>query len=496
MLEALVIGALNLINPTVLVSMLAGILVGLVVGILPGIGVMITYALCLPFIFGMPPAVAIGFLIALASVTTTSGSITAALLSIPGESSSAAGMLDSYPMTQKGEGGRAIGAAVFSSLAGGTLPVFFALLMIPVLVPILLAFKSPEKCLLVLLGLSFIAVLTGRSPTRGLIAGLFGLLLTLIGFDTATGTPRFTFGSIFLVDGLRIEVIALGLFGLSELLDMFLQEQTSIAQVEGKLSGVLDGVKDVIRYKWLWLRSAIIGYIVGLLPGTGSHMATWVCYAQAKLTSKHPEKFGTGAIEGVIAPESANNAKEAGALLTTLAFGIPGNAPMAILMGAFLLVGVTPGPEMMTSNLPLAFTLLLGVALANVVGGIICLFCARPLSRLAFVHTDFLFPIILILIFVGAFVTLGDMTNVVVAVLFGLLGFFMKRFDYPRAAMILGFVLGGLFEYYLWLSLKVSGPLFFLTPISLTMIAVMIGLFSYAYLRKTFARLRKETEKT
>ncbi len=491
MLQALFAGAATLMQPLVLASIFCGILIGIVVGILPGIGPLVTFALCLPYVYGMRPEVALGFMVALASVVSTAGPITAALLNVPGETSSAAAMQDSFPLTKRGEAGRAIGAAVFSSMVGGVLPAFLAIALIPILIPALLLFKSPEKCVMVLLGLSFLATLASGSVYKGLIAGMFGILLASVGMQDQTGTARFTFGTVFLHPGINITAVALGMFGLTEMMDMYFEGEESVSQGgTDKVSGILQGIGDVIRYRWLCLRSSIIGFVVGLIPGIGAAVVAFITYGQAKMTSKHPEEFGKGSIEGVIAPEAADNAKESAALLTTFAFGIPGNVSCALLLGAFVLLGVTPGPDMLTTKLPLTFTLLLGVALANIIGGFICLIWSKQLCRIALVHADFVIPSVIVLIFVGAYVGgENDILNVFAAIVFGLLGFCMKRLDYPRAPLILGFILGELFEYYLSISLKTKGPWFFMTPISLFMIAIIIALYGYPYLKA----VRKKT---
>ena len=239
---------------------------------------------------------------------------------------------------------------------------------------------------------------------------------------------------------------------------------------------------------WLWVRSSVIGYIVGVLPGVGPGTSIWIAYGHAKQTSRHPERFGTGCVEGVIAPEASNGASTAGDLLTTMAFGIPGSLGMAVLMGGFILVGVDPGPVMMAKNLDLALTLLLGIALANIIAGLICLAGSRSLAKIAFIHLDFLYPIVLTIIFVAAFVTAGTMLDVVMVIIMAFLGLAMDRFGYSRPAMALGFIMGGLFEYYFFRSVLTSGPLFFLTPICMVMVVMMIGLFSYPYLRGVWQR--------
>jgi putative tricarboxylic transport membrane protein len=369
--------------------------------------------------------------------------------------------------------------------------VFLALAMVPLVLPLIIALGQPEMAIMILLGISFLAALTGGSITKGLMAGMLGLLLSFIGYHAITGVHRFDFGTIFLYDGIELVPLVLGLFGLSELFYLIMKGETAIAQKAiTKLSGVMEGAKDVWRHRWLWFRSTIIGYVIGIIPGIGAEVANWVCYGQAKQTSKHPEKFGHGAVEGVIAPEAADNAKEAGAMLTTMALGIPGSSVMALFLAAFLMVGVTPGPAMMVEHLPLALTLLLGIALANIIGGVICLFAAPQLARVASVHFDFLFPVILIVALIGVYVATLSPMNFITVLAFGILGLAMKVYGYSRPALILGFVLGGLLERYSLLSIKIYGPLFFLRPIPLTMLIVMALLLSYPYLKRGISNLR------
>jgi TctA family transporter len=496
MLEAYGTAIATLFQPLNLLIMLVAVLVGLIVGTIPGIGGATTVVILLPFIFRMSPEVALILIVGLHAVVSTSGGITSILLNIPGEGPSVVATLDGFPMTKKGEGGRAIGAAVTASMAGGIVPVFLALAMVPAIMPIIMAFGQPEMAMLVLLGISLLAALTGGSVTRGLISGALGLLLSLVGYHSVTGVHRFSFGTAFLYDGIELIPLALGLFGVSELFHMAMSGETAIAQrAAAKLSGVVEGMKDVWRHKWLWFRSTIIGYIIGIIPGIGAGVATWVCYGQARQTSKHPEKFGTGVVEGVIAPEAADNAIEAGDLLTTMALGIPGSAVMAIFLAAFIMVGVTPGPRMMTEHLPLALTLLLGIALANIIGGIICLFAAPYMARLASVNLDFLFPGILIVALIGIYVATLSPMNFIVALAFGLLGLVMRRYGYSRPALLLGFILGSMFENYSLLSIKIYGPLFFIRPIPLTLLIIMILLLNYSYLKRALSGLRRRLTK-
>ncbi len=491
MLEAFIQGAAGLLQPTPLLMVLLGVIAGLILGIIPGIGSMVGVVLVMPFIYKMDPWVALPFILALMTVTFTAGSISAILINIPGTPPNAATLIDGFPMTRKGEGGRAIGAAVMASMAGGVAGVPLSLVMIPLIIPLVLAFGWAELFIVILMGLSFIALLAGGSAIKGLISGATGLIFSFVGLQALSGYPRLTFGTLFLYDGFHMIPLFLGFFGMAELIDMLVRRETTIAQVEItklKLSDIFEGAKDVFRHWGLWLRCTIIGHIVGVIPGTGAQTATFVCYGQAKAISKNPEKFGTGCVEGVIAPESANNAKEAGSLLTTLSFGIPGSPVMALLLGVFMLLGLQPGPGMLLEHLDLSMNMMLTIVVANIAGGVICFFAAPYLARVAKVRMDFLFPVILVFVFFGAYAPFKEMLDLIVALFFGVLGFFMIRFGYSRAALVLGYVLGYAFEFYLFLGLKTGGALFFASPIGLVLIAIIVRLYAYHPLRPVFAR--------
>jgi putative tricarboxylic transport membrane protein len=491
LLEAYGTALATLFQPINLLLLVSAVLIGLIIGVIPGLNGLVIIPLMLPFLYHTPADVALILIVAITSVVFTGGALSSILFNIPGTGPNAATMLDGFPMTQRGEGGRAIGAAVTSSMAGGIVPVILALAMVPLAMPIIIALGQPEMAILILLGISFLAALTGGPVIKGLISGMVGLLLSFVGYHTITGVHRFDFNTVFLYDGLELVPLVVGLFGVAELFYLISKGETVFARKAAvKISGVMEGAKDVWRHGWLWLRSTIIGYIIGIIPGIGAEVSTWVCYGQAKQTSKHPEKFGTGVVEGVIAPEAADNAKEAGSLLTTMALGIPGSSIMAIFLAAFLMVGVTPGPAMMIDHLPLALTLLLGIALANLVGGIICLFAAPQLVRAASVHLDFLFPLILIVALVGVYVATLSPMNFVTLLVFGLLGLVMRRYGYSRPALILGFVLGGLFENYSLLSIKLYGPLFFLRPIPLALLVIMMILLNYSNIKRVISGLR------
>ncbi|MBI4320519.1 MAG: tripartite tricarboxylate transporter permease [Chloroflexi bacterium] len=483
----------SLANPQVWYYMIFGSVLGLVLGVIPGIGGLSGMALILPFVFVMSPYEALPLMVALGATNTTGGSITSILLNVPGTGSNAATLIDGYPMSQKGQAGRALGAALMSSAAGGALTVFFAFAMIPLVLPLVFGLRSADMVFLVLLGLAFIATLGRGAMARGLISGGLGLAISLIGMQVKTGVGRFTFDSVYLYDGLPLVPVVLGLFAVPEMIALA-AAGGSIARAGTIQStqGVWEGARDVWRHWWLFVRSSTIGYIIGVIPGIGATAATFIAYGHAKQTSKRPEEFGTGRVEGVIGPEAANNAKDAGSLLTTLSLGIPGSAEGVFILGAFLILGITPGPDMMTKNLGLSLTLFLILIVSNVIGGAICFALAPHLANIALVPGRILVPSVLTITFVGTFAERQDLTDLIVVLVVGALGFAMKEFGFNRAALLLGFVLGNIFEKYLFIALSADGPLFFARPISMMLLLMVIGVIGYGPIKAGVRRwLRK-----
>jgi putative tricarboxylic transport membrane protein len=491
MFEAFVQGWLQIFDPLTFALIWLGSIVGLIMGIIPGLTALVAMALALPFIFGLNPEVALPLMVAIASTGVTGGSITAILLNVPGTPPNAATLIDGFPMSQKGEGGRAIGAALTSSCLGGVLGVCMALPMVPMVLTFIMAFGSAELFALVVLGISFIGVLGSGSVTKGFISGLLGILISLIGFQASTGMSRFTFGSSFLYDGIGLIPFTMGLFAFPELIDL-VQGKSITQQVKlGKeiTKDLIEGLMDTFRHFWLFLRSNVIGFIIGLIPGIGGDVAVFVSYGQAVRTSRHPEKFGTGVVEGVIAPEAANNAKEGGALMCTLALGLPGSASMAILLGGFVAVGLAPGPGMLTEHLDLSFNLFLTTIVANIIGAGICFAMSRHLVKISYINADYLFPVISVFVFLGAFTHYEDLRNIIVVFVVGILGYCMKMFGYSRPALLLGFVLGYLFEKNFFISLGVYGPGFLLRPLVLGIFAIVIVIATYDVLKAVFQKL-------
>ncbi len=446
-----------------------GVIIGLIVGVIPGLGGLVGLSLLLPFTFDMNPYTALAFLMGLQAVTVTSDTIPAVMFGVPGTVGSAATILDGYPMSRKGESGRAYGAAFTASVLGGLWGALLLGVSIPILRPVMLHIGSPELLSFCVFGLSLASVLSGGSLLKGLAGACVGILVKTAGDDPQTGTLRWTFDSLYLWDGLPVVPLALGLFALPELADLAIQ-QKSIAdedkikegQKTGSQSGhrkdQLIGVRDVMKNWWLMIRCATIGAGLGAVPGIGASVVDWIAYGHAARTEKGAaQTFGKGDVRGVIASESSNNAKEGGALVPTIAFGVPGSASMALILGAFLIHGLVPGPEMVTKKLDVTYTMVWSVAFANIIGAGICFTFADQLAKLALIRPGILVPIVLAVVFVGAFQGSRQWGDIWALLGFGLLGFIMKRLRWPRPPLVLGFVLGGLIERYMFISVERYG---------------------------------------
>jgi len=387
-----------IMDPERIGFVLFGVLIGLVLGVIPGLGGLVGLSLLLPFTFDMNPYTALAFLMGLSSVTVTSDTIPAVMFGVPGTVGSAATILDGYPMARKGEAGRAFGAAFSASVIGGLWGALLLGVSIPILRPVMLFIGSPELLSFCIFGLSLAAVLSGGSPLKGLAGACIGLMVATAGDDPQTGTLRWTFDSLYLWDGLPVVPLALGLFAIPELADLAIQ-QTSIAaghedeDYSDVTTGQWQGVRDTLDNWFLVLRCATIGAGLGAVPGIGASVVDWIAYGHAARTEKGASlTFGKGDVRGVIASESSNNAKEGGALVPTIAFGVPGSASMALILGAFLIHGLVPGPDMVTKRLDVTYTMVWSVAMANIFGAGICFAFAKQLAKIAIVRVGILAP--------------------------------------------------------------------------------------------------------
>ena len=486
-------GLVQVLSWPALGYMLVGIALGFLVGILPGLGGPVTMALLLGFVFQlkMNAVQAFAFLLGMMSVTATTGDITSILFGIPGEGSTASTIVEGHPMAKKGEAGRALSASLISSLMGAIIGAFSIAVAIPFVTPLVLFIGTPEFFMLSIAGVAFVGALSGGSVLKGLAAGGLGFLFSLIGLDPQTGTERYTFGLLYLWgasetggSGIGLVPATVGLFAIPEIIDLATKGGT-IARVEvGKLGGVLQGIKDALHHWWLVVRCSFIGTYVGIIPGMGGPVSQWIAYAYSMQTSNKQDRIGTGEVEGVLGPGAANNSTLGGALIPTIAFGVPGNVTSAILLGAFLILGLVPGPAMLTKNLDVTFALIWVLILSNVITVAICFLFLRQLARLTRIRGDLLIPPLLVFIYLGSYTHSNSFGDIVITLVFGALGCLMVLYDWSRPALLLGLVLGRLAENYLWLSYSRYEFEFITRPGVLLLLLVVLGTIFYPIVKK------------
>jgi TctA family transporter len=488
LVEAFFAGLMSLLQWPTFGLLLLGIVIGFIVGMLPGLGGPVTLALMLPLTFDMQPVGAFAFLIGMLSVTATTGDITSILFGVPGEATSAALVVDGHPLAKQGQAGRALGAALMSSLIGAVVGAFALALSIPFVRPLVLSFGSPEFFMLSVLGISFVASLSGGAAMKGLIAGGLGLMLSSIGRDPQSGIERFTFGSLYLWDGIGLVPLSVGLFAIPEIVDLALKGNSIAQQPLGKLGGVMQGVGDTFRHIWLTLRCSLVGTFLGLVPGLGGSVAQWLAYSHAVQSTRDKSRFGKGAIQGVLGPGAANNSKEGASLIPTIAFGIPGGLNTAILLGAFMLHGLVPGPSMLTTHLNLTMSFVWMVVIANIITVAVCFMFVGQLARLTAIRAGLLIPCIILLVYIGAFAENNKVLDLPMTLLFGALGLLMVRLGWPRPPLVLGLVLGTLAENYLYLSTNRYGAEWLARPIVIVLLAVLVASLTIPLLRRALAR--------
>jgi putative tricarboxylic transport membrane protein len=464
-----------LLEPARLLILLLGVVIGLAIGVLPGLNGIVGMAMLIPFTYNMDQYTAMALLLGMAAVITSSDFISAVLFGVPGHVGAAATVIDGHAMARNGEAGRAFGAGFASSLAGGLIGAVVLALSIPVLRPLLLAIGSPELLAFSLFGLSMVATLSGRAPLKGLTVAGLGLMISMIGSRSESGTLRWTFDTLYLYDGVPLVPAMLGLFAIPELCELAVARKKIAGDQASNinLSNQWQGVRDVIEHWWLVLRCGVLGTGLGAIPGIGSAVIDWIAYGYAQRTEKNPETFGSGDVRGVIAPESSNNAKEGGHLVPTIAFGVPAGASMAILLGAFLMHGLTPGPEMLTKQLDVTYTIVWSLTLAHVIGALICLFACPWLARISTVRPEILLPIVLSLVFVAAYEGSHDWGDLYSVMIFGVVGWIMKRLAWPRPPLVVGLVIGAIFERYLYISTSLYGLGWLTRPVVLVILALV-----------------------
>jgi len=485
MIEAWVSGFTSVFSPAALLLLFLGSTIGYSIGFIPGLAGAFALAMLIPFAIKMESANAIVFLLSAHAVVMTGGSLSAILFNAPGTGANVPASWDGYPLTQKGQGGRAIAAAATASAIGGVVSGFVLMGLIPVVRVILLSFGPPEFFMLSVMAYSFVASLTGKYPFKALVAVLLGLLVSTIGTDPVLALPRFTLGTFYLWEGIDLIPLVMGLFAVSEMIKLAVTGKGIVSGSVKIGSDVFQGVKDTFRRWFLVLRCSAIASVIGIIPGLGAELATFMCYGHALQSSKTPEKFGHGAIEGIIGAEAGNNGKEGGSLLTTLAFGVPGSSSMAILLGFFITLGIVPSPEMLKTHLPLIFSMAWVIIIANILGACISIFAGRYMAKLTAIRAPLLVSVLLVVTVLGGAAANSTLGDIIVTFLFGFIGFQMDKFGYSKAAFIVGFVLGKITEKNLLLSIQIyEGPGFLLRPLTIALGIIAIVAFMWPVVMK------------
>jgi len=474
---------LNMFRPTVLIFMVFGLSWGIFVGALPGFGSAIGMALLIPFTYGIDPVIALPMLAALYSGAYYGGGITSIMVGVPGSSPAAATIMDGFPMTQKGESQKALTTSLLASVFGGIFGGLVLLLLAPQLVRITLLFGPAEYFMLAVFGLTIIASLSGKSIIKGLVAGAFGLLLSTVGIDVLTANSRFTFGQMYLFDGIPTIPLILALFAFPRCLlmirDVFLKKSLTLSDLNkhGKRSGVSITLKEM-RQMWKTLiRSSIIGTIIGIIPGAGANIACWVGYGEARRNSKNPEKFGTGIPEGVAAAEAANNSVAGGSMIPLLTLGIPGNAASAIMLGALMIHGLVPGLKLFTDYASITYTYMIAMIFSCFLLLIIGWYTSRIFAKLATVNYLILVPAIVMVTMMGSFSSRQYIFDVWVTLFLGIFCYWLTLLKYPMPPILLGYILGPISEKGLRRALMISQgdwTIFFSRPICIIMIILSI----------------------
>ena len=494
MLHHVMIGLAEVCQWQNFVMMTVATIVGLLLGVMPGLGPLAAIALLIPFTFTMHPLPAILALASISAAANCSGAFTSILLNVPGEPTCAATCFDGYPMSQNGRATIAIGLSIGAAFFGDVVGIIAVIAIVQPVSNFALAFGPPENFALAVIGVSFIASLSGTSFFKGMIMGVFGLWLSCIGIDAVNGEPRFTFGLIQLQDGIHLVPVMTGIFAVTEII-AWIQQRGTISKV-GRLDGsVWKGVFTTFRHPVALVRSTLVGGVLGVIPGIGGVIASFLAYEVEKKSSSTPERFGKGAPEGVIAPEAANHSAFSASLAPALTLGIPGGATSALLIVALTVQGIRPGPMLFTTHTNLVFGFLVGLIFGAAIFMLIGTIFARPLAKITLVRAELLAPIFLIISFAGVYAQDQQFSDIVIAIVFGLIGCVAKDLDFPVVPLVLGLVLGRLLETSFTQSLEISGgdwTIFFTRPLSgflLLTAAGLMGLTLYQSLRAKKKRL-------
>ncbi|MBB6218571.1 putative tricarboxylic transport membrane protein [Anaerosolibacter carboniphilus] len=488
-------GIQQILQPNNFLITFFGAAMGILFGALPGINASMGVALLLPLTYGMTPVTALSMLLGIYCGAIYGGSITAVLINTPGTTAAACTTFDGHQLAQQGKAGKALGMATIASYIGGTLSVIILIVLAPVLAKVALRFGPPEYFALAVFGLSIITSLAGDSLIKGIIAGVFGLMLGTVGIDMMNGTPRYTFGQVNLLDGVSFIPVLIGLFAVSQVL-INAESPNSLSMKDAKILGLLPSLSELRSVVGTILRSSVIGSFVGILPGAGATISSFICYNEAKRWSKKPEEFGNGSLEGIAAPEAGNNAATGGAMVPLLSLGIPGSETTAVLLGAFMIQGISPGPLLFKDHIDVVYGIFAGLLLANLAFLVLGLFGVKIFVKVLQIPYRILMPLIISLAFVGSYSVKNNLFNVGVMLLFGVLGYFMRKLKFPIAPVVLALVLGPMAEASLRRALIMSGgswSIFVERPITLILLGITLISLFFPIIRDMISKKKVET---
>jgi len=488
MFEGIYLAFQGLQSLQALIYMLVGGIFGLIFGALPGLGGTTALALLIPFSYGMEPVTAMLMFGAAMGAVPFGGSVSAIMINTPGTPQNIATCFDGYPLAQKGRAGVALGISLTASPLGALVGLIVLILLIPIVRGVMLSFGPPEFTLLVFFGVIALALLTKGNAVKGLISGGLGFLLGYVGFFSVTGATRFTLDIGYLEDGLGLIPPAIGIFAIAEAIHLSLQKGRAIVKVGEEVgpptfSQILEGMRAVFKHWFTFLKSSLIGVLIGLIPALGGAVANILAWTTAAQTSRRGAYFGTGEEEGVVAAESANNAKDGGALLPTVAFGVPGSAEMAILLGAFVLHGLIPGPQLLKQDVADVWALILALVFGNFLAAFIGLGTSKYVVRITTLRGDVVATVVLFISLLGAYAYKGSILDTLSSLIFGIAGYLMMRYNFSRPTLILGLILGDVFELNLMQSLMMSDAglvIFLKRPICVALLFLILLTFFFA----------------
>jgi putative tricarboxylic transport membrane protein len=485
------------VQPVAILAILIGVFIGIVVGLVPGINSGTGLSLLLPIVFTTPPLVGLFLLIALWAADGYGSSISSILINVPGGTGAVATCWDGYPMARQGRAGEAIGISMAASLIAGIIGTIVLMVVAPPIALLAVNIGPAEYTILGVLGLTMVGGLSSEAPLKGLIAAVIGLMTSFVGYDLTTGFVRYNFGSSYLFDGIDLTLTVLGFFAVAALVDAG-QEGGMVAELGKMTAGVWVGFKDVLKRPISTLRSSLVGVVLGAMPGIGIALASIVAYNVEKAASKHPEEFGHGAIEGIIGPEASNNSCQPAALIPTLTLGIPAGTTSAIFLAALTMYGISPGFSLFSSGNSLVWALMWGIIISSFAYVVVGLLFADFFAKLTILPMEYIVPVTLAICFVGAHSTTQSYADLVVMVVYGVIGYAMTALKYPLAPAILAVVLGPILERNFFRALIISGGdygVFISTPVTIVLwtllFIVLFGSRLWALLNRSKAKSSK-----